>query len=329
MANSGYFNHLVSIVFQAVGADAAIASINKVQQSISRPMTTQGMDNYEANIRKAFGVAVQGANETTPAIKKATGGMGDLIAAMRRAAIVAPVWLILRSAMMKVVTLIQDQVKFMLDMEDAMARIKIVGKGTAEEFNNLKNTMVALAFTYGVSASAALDAAQIFAQQGRSVAETIALTRIAMLGSKALGDDIKNVINDLTAAVEGFQIPVNNAITIVDKYVAVEKEFAVTSRDLADATKASAATANQMGITIDEFLGDVTAIVEVTRKSGSEAARALSFVYARLFTTAKSTIEQITKIPFYLDAQGKATNELTGELRLNGCDHLPSEYAEK
>ena len=192
--NGGMFNHLVSIVFQAIGADQTIASINKVHQSISKPMTTQGMENYEANIRKAFGVAIQGANETTPAIKRATGGMGDFISAMRRAVIVAPIWMIMRSAMMGVTSLIQNQIKFMLDMEDAMARIKIVGKGTTEEFKNLKNTMVALAFTYGVSASAALDAAQIFAQQGRSVAETIALTRIAMIGSKALGDDIRMLL---------------------------------------------------------------------------------------------------------------------------------------
>jgi hypothetical protein len=156
MANGGYFNHLVSIVFQSMGAEQTIASINKVQQAVAKPFSSQGVGDYEAGVRKAFGTAVTGAESVGPAVKKATGGMGDFVNAMRRAVIVAPIWMIMRSAIMGVSSLIQNQVKFMLDMEDAMARIKIVGKGTNEELLNLKNTIVALSYVYGVSASSAL-----------------------------------------------------------------------------------------------------------------------------------------------------------------------------
>jgi TP901 family phage tail tape measure protein len=126
---------------------------------------------------------------------------------------------------------------------------------------------------------------------------------------------MKTTVNDLTAAIEGFNIPIENSINIIDKWINVEKQFAVTSRDLAEATKTAGATANQLGISIDSFLGNVTAVIEVTRKSGSEAARGLTFIYARLLTTGKGVLEQIAKVPVYLDKQKKATFELTDTYR--------------
>jgi len=263
-----------------------------------------------ANMREVGLVAPQAAAKTN-----------DFIMALKRAAIVAPVWMVLRGAMQAVSSLIQEQVKFLIELESAMARIRIVGKGTEEEFKNLKDSLVAMSFAYGKSATEALDAAVIFAQQGKTVQETIVLTQKAMLAAQVLGTDVKTVVNDLTAALQGFKIPMENSIGVIDKWIAVEKEFAVTSKDLADATKTTGATANQLGLTISQFLGDVTAVVEVTRKSGTEAARGLGFVYARLFTTGKKTIEQIAKVPLYLDKTGEATYNQTGVLR-NASDVL-------
>jgi len=152
-------------------------------------------------------------------------------------------------------------------------------------------------------------------QQGRTVAESIQLTKIAMIGAQILGTDIKTTVNNLTAAVEGFNIPVENSIMIIDKWINVERQFAVTAQDLADATKTTGAAANQLGVSIDAFLGHITSIIEVTRKSGTAAGNALNFMYARFYTIAKKTIESITKIPFYLDATGKATNEVKKDYR--------------
>jgi TP901 family phage tail tape measure protein len=175
--------------------------------------------------------------------------------------------------------------------------------------------LIALSFAYGVSATEALEAAQIFAQQGKTVKETLELTQQAMLAAQVLGTDVRTVVEDLTAALNSFNIPMEHSVSVIDKWIGVEKEFAVTSKDLANATKVAGATANQLGISISELLGDVTSVVEVTRKSGEEAARGLSFIYARLLSTGKPVVEQIAKIKFYLDEEGKATSALTGTLR--------------
>ena len=278
--------------------------------------------NQAGAVQEVTSVVDKNGKVTSNALKsvsagaaKGAGAMAQLGMAMRRAIVVAPVWLILRSAMMGVLSLVKDNIKFLFDLETAMTRIKIVGKGTAEEYTRLQNTLVVLSKVYGVSASDAVEAAKVFAQQGKSITETIQLTQHAMLASQVLGKDVKIVVEDLTAATKGFDIAASQSIGIIDKWINVEKNFAVTSKDLADATKAAGATAHALGITLSEYLGDVTAVIEVTRKTGSEAARGLSFIYARMFSTARKTIQEVARVNIYLDAQKKATSELTGVLR--------------
>jgi TP901 family phage tail tape measure protein len=313
MATGGDFLAKIRLVLE--GKNQAVSGLHETQkaaQQLAKTKITSIFDKDNALTGKKIEETFSKITDTT---KKASPLMEQFGMAMRRALIVAPVWMILRGAMMAVSNTISSQVKFLIDLETAMTRIKIVGKGTETEYKNLQNALIGLAYTYGTTASEAADAALIFAQQGRTIKETVELTRAAMLASKILGTDIKTAVDDMTAAIEGFKLGIGDATTIVDKWINVEKQFAVTSKDLADATKVAGASANQLGITMSEFLGDVTAAVEVTRKTGSEVARGLSFIYARLLTSGKSTVEQIAKIPFYLDATGKSTNVVGTEMR--------------
>jgi TP901 family phage tail tape measure protein len=285
------YNHLINVQFKTSGAEDTKTKIKQINDALG------------------------GTGKITDKLPAAGVKINDFQKALARAAVVAPVWMVLRGAMLSVINLVKSQIKFILEMEDAMARIQIVGKGTAEEYDNLKYSLIGLSLAYGVSASEAMEAAKVFAQQGKTVAETFTLTRAAMIGAQVLGENVKTVVEDLTAAMNAFNIPANNAISIIDNLINVEKQFAVTSVDLSSGIKVTGATANQMGVTLAELAGHITAIIEVTRKSGAEAARGLQFIYARLLTSAKPIIEQLTGIKFYLDEQGKSTSALTGKLR--------------
>jgi len=318
MDATNYFLTIIKLMTE--GVPKVVADTKSVSTAIGS--MNQQLETGKERLMQQWKVGTAGSQElkdkldgTTDAAKKGTSTFEQMGLAMKRALIVAPVWMLMRGAIQAVTNTISDQIKFLIDMENAMTRIKIVGKGTEEEYTRLQSALVGLAYTYGLSSAEAAKAAVLFAQQGKTVQETIELTRIAMLSAQVLGTDIGTAVNDMTAALEGFQLGVGDATAVVDKWINVEKQFAVTSKDLADATKVAGAAANQLGITMNQFLGDVTAVVEVTRKSGAEAARGLTFLYARLYTTGKDTVEQVAKIPFYLSATGEATNEVSKNLR--------------
>ena len=308
-------SHKINIDVALNGQQQAVSGIQAVINKAKEAGNVRVTKIYDAQGSVTGAQIAQSFKQIGTEAAKANPRANMLVDSLKRAAIVAPIWMIMRNAMMLVFKTFTDQVKFLVEFETAMTRIKIVGKGTADEYNILSGALVNLAHAYGTSSAEAATAAVLFAQQGRNVRDTITLTATAMLASKILGTDIKTAVDDMTAAVEGFQISVGDSTKIVDKWINVEKQFAVTSKDLADATKVSGASANQLGVTIDEFLGDVTAVVEVTRKSGAEAARGIAFIYARLLTTGRQTVQQIAQVPYYLDATGKATNEVSGRLR--------------
>lgn len=310
---SGDFLAKIKLILE--GKEKVVSGLQQTQQAAQKLSKTRVTTIFDKE-GLATGKQIEEAfKQITPASKKASTGMNDFTKALRRAAIVAPVWMALRTIMMATMRLIGEQVKFLTDLEDAMARIRIVSKGTEQEYENLRTTLVSLGMAYGVVASAATKAAVIFAQQGKSVSEVIKLTRTAMIGSQVLGADVETTVENITAAMKAFDISADSSINIIDKLINVERNFAVTSKNLADAIKVVGPTANQMGISIDALVGDVTAVVEVTRKSGSEAARGLQFIYARLLTTGAKVVQQVAKVPIHLDEQGKATTALTNTYR--------------
>lgn len=232
-----------------------------------------------------------------------TRGLADnLWTLASRAMLTIPIWLALRAAIMGFIGMIGDAGKFLVELEDAMIEIRMVGNATETELNTLKESVLALGAAYGVTAKDSLEAAKIFMQQGLSVAETTDMVRAAMIASQLLGFSVSEAAENLTAAMRAYKIETEDAVGVIDKWMAVQKKFAVTSKDLAEATKTAGATAAGFGIEYEQYLGHVTAIIEVTRKSGSQAANALQAIYTRMFSQAKKAIQEIGHVPVFLSA---------------------------
>lgn len=312
MANSDF---LAKIRLALEGKEQVVSGLKQTQQAAQKLSSTKVKTVFDSQGVATGKEITETFSKIKPAAQAAGIGINDFRKALSRVVVVAPIWMAARSAMLAVFQLVQSQIKYVFDLEDAMARIQIVGKGTAEEYTNLKYALTGLSIAYGISSSEALKAAVVFAQQGKTVAETFTLTRAAMIGAAVLGEDVVTTVESLTAAMNAFKIPTSEAMTIIDKFINVEKEYAVTSKDLAEGVKRVGATANLVGVSLAALTGDLSAVIEVTRKSGSEAAQGLSFIYARLLTTGKPVIQQLTGINFYLDEQGRTTNALTGTLR--------------
>lgn len=245
---------------------------------------------------------------------KQTQSYGDII---KRALFVAPAWMMVRGIIQGVIGTMKDAAIQSVELEKALTRIQIVGKNSKSEVRELGATIMSLSSLYGTSSKDSIKGATLYAQMGLGKSEIESLMRITMLGSNVLGTDTETTINNITAAIKGFGYQVNDASKIMDAWSNVEKQFAVTAVDLAEATKVVAANAKSMGMSMAEALGDVTAIVEVTRKSGSEVGRGLSFIYTRLKTSAVETIQNVGKVKMYLDEYGNATDVVTNKMRSN------------
>ena len=156
---------------------------------------------------------------------------------------------------------------------------------------------------------------KLWAQQGKSIAEIIPLMRTTVKLSLLTGRTVAQSVEDLTAIMKNFNIEANETGQIVDKVTNVMLNHAITTDVLVDALKQAAPVATQFGVSFEKILGIITATHVATRSAGSRIGRAWRTIFTRMATTGRDAIQQIAKVPVFIDETGKATFKNTGILR--------------
>jgi hypothetical protein len=122
------FNHLINIIYKSIGAEKALQDTQNVQKAINLPWDSKQAATYESAVRKAFGVVEQSKKPLT----EASTGMNDFVNAMRRALIVAPVWMVMRAGIQAVVAPVKELVKAFLELDAGLAKVMTVSRISAE-----------------------------------------------------------------------------------------------------------------------------------------------------------------------------------------------------
>lgn len=167
------------------------------------------------------------------------------------------------------------------ELDKQIADLRKVTDSATTDFNKLKSAALDLSRTFGVTFKEVNDIFFIFAQQGKSQTEIIELSTLAILGMKAANLEAKESVELITAAMNIYGLTAEGVSTIFDKLLDVQRQFAVTTQDLAASVKLLGTTAEQFGISIDSLFGSITAVVQTTRKTGNQVANSLKTIFAR------------------------------------------------
>ena len=251
--------------------------------------------------------------------KRATASGKDFISAMRRAIIVAPVWMVLRSLMSGIRDIFRNSLKFLIDWEKQMADLRTVLSGTNKEFADLSKTLLSLTAAYGLSTEQVMVGAKMWAQQGRTFEEINSLMRITAKYALTTGKDMTTSISDLTNIMENYGFKADNAMKIVDSLAQVEDKNAVSASVLADALREVSAVSAGVGINFDKMLGIITATHVATRASGTKIGSAWVSIFSRMSKQATNTVQNLANIPMFIDEAGNSTKTNTGNFRNFGA----------
>ena len=154
-------NHLINVIFQTTGAEPTAAKI--------------------AQIKTALGGVKA---DVVPAAK----GMGDFERALKRAAIVAPVWMAIRTSIKATLDFIRDGVKYIFELEDAMhnvtSTLQDLGKNGKENMQILVEGFHNLAVESGKSetsiANAFAGVNRVLQDRERSLIATQEATKLSL-----------------------------------------------------------------------------------------------------------------------------------------------------
>lgn len=99
--------------------------------------------------------------------------------------------------------------------------------------------------------------------------------------------DESQATDDLTAVLNGYRLEAESALAVVSKLSAVDLESASDAGGLAESMSRTATSANQAGISIDELIGMLATLKDVTQAGDEEIGNAMKSIISR-YTQIKS-----------------------------------------
>lgn len=176
-----------------------------------------------------------------------------------------------------------------MEFEQTMAGIQgVLQTQSPEDRARLQTTIAQVSLQYGADLLETAQAARILAQSGLTLSETMEELDVTMLAMRGLEMTIEQM-QELQIAIKAITGEVGNSAAVLEKISNVEKQFAITAQDIADALKVFSPVAAQftegmfgIGDAFDYTIAMATVMVEQLRITGKQAGDSLKFIFARL-----------------------------------------------
>lgn len=194
-------------------------------------------------------------------------------------------------------------------VEKNLASINSIFQLSTRELDKFGKSLLNVAQQTGQSLDEVSEAAQEFSRQGLSVEETAKRTRDAMILVRLTGIDAKKAVDGLTATMSTFGKTGTDTTQIINKLVAVDRSFATSAGGLVDAFTRVGSVVEDAGVSLDQFIGLVTAARQITSRSEAVIGNSLKTIFTRL--ERSTTLDQLESFGIAVrDASGAAKNSL-------------------
>lgn len=244
----------------------------------------------------------------------------------------------LRSALVGIITTkiaqyIKEIYTNVVNLDKALVNLQIASGKTREETRELLKEYSKLAKQLGATTSEVADAADTWLRQGYSAEEANTLIANSMMLAKLGQMESAEASTALTSAMKGYNVAVEDSISIVDKFTKVDMEAAASAGDIATAMAETATSADIAGVSMDKLIGYITTVKEVTQDSAESVGVFYKTLFARMNNVAagnfvdEETGESLNDVETVLNKLGIALRDVNGEFR--DSDDVLDEVASK
>lgn len=212
-------------------------------------------------------------------------------------------------------------------LEESITSLRIVTGMNREEAERTMVTYQKMGRQLKATTQEVAQSATTWLRQGYAVEEAGKLIEASMKLSKLGFMDSQSAAQSLTSALKGFRLEVSSAMSVVDKLTQMDQKAAVSAQGVSEALSLIANSARLAGLSMDEAIGIVSTIGEVTQQSMSTVGNATKTMLAR-FSNVKAgvfaqmglndggdTTENINDIEKVLRVVGITIRSASGEMR--------------
>ena len=189
-----------------------------------------------------------------------------------------------------------------IQIDKVMTDLQIASGKTREEIRELTEEYSKLAKEIGATTVEVAKSADTWLRQGYAAHEANTLIKNSMMLSKLGQIESAEAAKNLTSAMKGYKVEVEDSIRIVDKFTAVDMVAAASAGDIATAMAETATSANIAGVSMDRLIGYLAIVKEVTQ----DGAESVGTFYKTLF----ARMNNVKAGKFVDDESGEALNDV-------------------
>ena len=170
---------------------------------------------------------------------------------------------------------------YIKNLDAALTEIAIVSGKSRQEVLQLTDTFIELSAKTGMAIDDIAKASTIFYQQGLNDEAVRKLTEYTALFAKISSETVEVASNQITAAINGFNLSVDKAGDVIDKLSVLAAHSAADISELATAMSKAASQANMAGLSFDQYNAYLATMIEVTREAPENIGTSLKTIMSR------------------------------------------------
>lgn len=190
-------------------------------------------------------------------------------------------------------------------LETSLMNLRVVTGYNREEANSLIIAYQKLGKELGATTQEIANSANEWLRQGYSAEEAGDLIEASTKLSKLGMISSSEATQYLTSALKGYKLEAESAIDVVDKLTKVDMAAAVSAGDIAEGLSRTATSAQLAGLDLDETIGILSTIGEVTQKSMQSVGESLKTLLSRYGNVKAGVFSEMG-----LDDDGETTENI-------------------
>ena len=181
--------------------------------------------------------AIRAAGENTQTLGDRFGGLATKFAS----------WLSITQVIMTAVRTAKQMVSAAVEVESAMAQIKIVTGASDSQMEAFLTKSIALAKELGQSVTDVASSIETFARLGYNMSDSSSLAKYANIMANVGNTDVDTATTGITSIIKGYELDANDAEHVSDVLVKVGQEYAISAEELMAAFQRGGAALHASG----------------------------------------------------------------------------------
>lgn len=181
--------------------------------------------------------AIRAAGENTQTLGDRFGGLVTKFAS----------WLSITQVIMTAVRTAKQMVSAAVEVESAMAQIKIVTGASDSQMEAFLTKSIALAKELGQSVTDVASSIETFARLGYNMSDSSNLAKYANIMANVGNTDVDTATTGITSIIKGYELDANDAEHVSDVLVKVGQEYAISAEELMAAFQRGGAALHASG----------------------------------------------------------------------------------